>query len=135
MSPLRLWRQGVVSYLLGRMVDTLTEEFDIPQFPADPVTLKRPDLAKGIEPDKLYFFGDNAARVRGLNELDLTIDPPPDLIIEVDETSTSTPGLPIFASLGIPGGLAYQRSNPPLPPLPARRDLSGPRPEPSLPPC
>jgi Uma2 family endonuclease len=99
MSPLN--RHGNGSYLLGRMVDTLTDELDIEVFPADPVTLKRPDLAKGVEPDKLYFFGIKAARVLGKRDLDLTVDPPPDLIIEVDETSSSVPRLPIFASLGI----------------------------------
>ena len=99
MSPLK--RHGNPSYLLGRMVDTLVDEFDLPYFPADPVTLKRPDLAKGIEPDKLYFFGANSARVQGPREFDFTIDPPPDLIIEVDETSSSVPRMPIFAALGI----------------------------------
>ena len=99
MSPLR--RHGNRSYLLGRMVDTLTEEFDILVEAADPVTLKRPDLAKGVEPDKLYHFRDNAAIVQGPREFDFAVDPPPDLIIEVDETSTSVPRMPIFASLGI----------------------------------
>jgi Uma2 family endonuclease len=83
------------------MVDTLTEELDILVDAADPVTLKRPDLRKGVEPDKLYFFGAKAERVIGLRDLDLSIDPPPDLIIEVDETSTSVPRTPIFAALGI----------------------------------
>jgi Uma2 family endonuclease len=99
MSPLS--RGGNRSYILGRMVDTLTEEFDIPHFPADAVTLKRPDLAKGVEPDKLYFLRANAAKVRRLLDLDLTVDPPPDLIIEVDETFSSVPRLPIFAALKI----------------------------------
>ena len=89
MSP--RMRHGNGSYLLGRMVDTLTDELDIDVVPADPVTLKRPDLAKGVEPDKLYYFGANAARVLGLRDLDLTIDPPPVLIIEVDETSSVRP--------------------------------------------
>jgi Uma2 family endonuclease len=99
MSPLA--RHGNGSYLLGRMVDTLTDELDIDVFPADPVTLKRPDLAKGVEPDKLYHFRDNASRVVGPREFDFTVDPPPDLIIEVHETSSSVPRMPIFAALGI----------------------------------
>ena len=111
MSPLK--RHGSGSYLLGRMVDTLTEELDVRVDAADPVTLKRPDLGKGVEPDKLYFFGAKAERVMGLRDLDLSVDPPPDLIIEVDETSTSVPRMPIFAALGIlevwriKGGVLY----------------------------
>ena len=34
--------------------------------------------------------------------LDLTIDPPPDLVIEIDITSPSLNKFPIFAALGIP---------------------------------
>ena len=100
MSP--LYRHGNGSYLLGRMVDTLTEEMDIPVEHADPVTIRRPELEKGVEPDKLYHFGENAAKVRGKWDFDLTVDPPPDLIIEADVTSSSVPRLPIFAALGIP---------------------------------
>ncbi len=100
MSP--LIRHGNSAYLLGQMVDILAEELDISYLPADPVTLRRPDLNQGVEPDKLYYFGANAAKIRGKWDLDLTIDPPPDLVIEADVTSSSIPWLPIFAALGIP---------------------------------
>jgi Uma2 family endonuclease len=33
--------------------------------------------------------------------LDLSIDPPPDLVIEIDITSGSLNKLPIFAALGV----------------------------------
>jgi Uma2 family endonuclease len=97
-----LIRHGISAYLLGQMVDILVEELDISYLPADPVTLRRPDLNQGVEPDKLYYFGANVARIRGKWDLDLTIDPAPDLIIEADMTSSSIPRLPIFAALGIP---------------------------------
>jgi Uma2 family endonuclease len=84
------------------MVHELVMELDIQFEGADPVTLKRPDLGKGVEPDRLYHFGANAARVQEPREFDLTVDPPPDLVIEVDVTASSVPRLPIFASLGIP---------------------------------
>ena len=100
MSPLR--RHGKGGTLLGRMVDVLTEELDVPTQGADPVTLKRPDLIKGIEPDRLFHFGANAIAVQEDREFDFTVDPPPDLVIEVDVTSSSVPRLPIFAALGIP---------------------------------
>jgi Uma2 family endonuclease len=100
MSPLQ--EHGNRSYLLGQMVDVLVEEFDIPVVPADPVTLRREDLEKGAEPDKHYHLRDNAARVVGKRDLDLTVDPPPDLVIEADVTSRSEQRLPIFAALGIP---------------------------------
>jgi Uma2 family endonuclease len=100
MSP--TWRHNNGSYLLGWMVDILVVELDIPCEPADAVTLNRPDLEKGVEPDKLYYFRDNAPRIRGKRHIHMNIDPPPDLVIESELTSSSVPRLPIFAALGIP---------------------------------
>jgi Uma2 family endonuclease len=100
MSP--LWTHGSPGYLLGRMIDILVEELDLTYEPADPVTFRRRDLEKGAEPDKCFYFGENAARVRGKRDIVLPDDPPPDLVIEVDVTASSVQRLPIFAALGIP---------------------------------
>ena len=40
--------------------------------------------------------------MRGKKRLDLTEDPPADLVIEVDITSPSLPRLPIFFAIGVP---------------------------------
>jgi Uma2 family endonuclease len=40
--------------------------------------------------------------MRERDQLDLMIDPPPDVVIEVDITSSSTGRLPIYAELGVP---------------------------------
>lgn len=50
-----------------------------------PVTLKRP-YVQGIEPDYCFYI-QNRDRVLGKERIDLSIDPPPDLAIEVDVTS------------------------------------------------
>jgi Uma2 family endonuclease len=99
MSP--LWRHGNVSYLLGRMVDVLTEEWGLPVEAGDPVTFKRQDLDKGAEPDKCYYFGDHAASVRGKERLEMGVDPPPDLAIEADITHSSLDRLGVYAALGV----------------------------------
>ena len=44
----------------------------------------------------------SVTRFRGKTELDLTIDPPPDVVIEVDLTNPSVAKFPIFAQLGVP---------------------------------
>jgi Uma2 family endonuclease len=90
------------AYLLGRMVDALTEELDVDVTGGDTTTHKRQDLEKGAEPDKCYWLRDNARRVRGKRQLDLKTDPVPDLVIEVDVTATSLDRLKIFAALGVP---------------------------------
>jgi len=58
-------------------------------------------LARGFEPDTC-FYARNAERIRGKEEIDLTVDPPPDLVIEIDITSPSLNKLPIYAAVGVP---------------------------------
>lgn len=51
----------------------------------DPVTLKR-FQQKGLEPDHCFYI-QNRAAILGKERIDLAIDPPPDLVLEVDLTS------------------------------------------------
>lgn len=91
-----------IGYLLGRLIDVLTEELDIAMQGGGTATLRREALAKGAEPNQCYWMRDNALRMSGRKRLDLAVDPPPDLVIEVDVTSSSLPRPKIFAALGIP---------------------------------
>ena len=88
--------------MLSRMVYLLTEELEISVVGGGATTHKRLDLQKGAEPDKCFWLRENARRVRGKRSLDLTRDPPPDLVIEVDVTRTSLDRLKIFAALKVP---------------------------------
>ena len=96
-----LLKHGGASYLLGRFIDVLTEEWDVPVEAGDPVTFNRRDIGKGVEPDKCYFLGPNAALVRGKDRLVMGEDPPPDLVIEADITHSSLDRLKIYAALSI----------------------------------
>lgn len=87
---------------LARLVEIVAEETNRDFCPAGSTTFKREDLEKGVEPDSSFYFDERAAWVRGKSELDLRVDPPPDLIIEIDITRSSLPRLPIFAALGVP---------------------------------
>ncbi len=89
------------SSLLGRFVEVITEEFDLPIQSGGSTTLNREDLSRGAEPDRCYYL-DNEPLVRDKDELDLTVDPPPDLAIEVDITRSSLNRMSIYAALGIP---------------------------------
>ena len=88
-------------YLLGRMVDAITEELDIPMVGAGSTTFKSELLSRGLEPDACYYLT-NAIRLRKVPRLDPAIDPPPDLAIEVEITSPLLPRLGIYAALGVP---------------------------------
>ena len=54
-----------------------------------------------MEADECYYIA-NETRIRGKKGIDLAVDPPPDLAIEVDITSTSMGQLGIYAALGVP---------------------------------
>jgi Uma2 family endonuclease len=87
--------------LLGRLVEVITEELDIEIRSLSSATWSREDLLKGVEADECYYI-QNEAIVRGKMNIDLTIDPPPDLAIEIDISSPSLPRLPIYAALSVP---------------------------------
>jgi Uma2 family endonuclease len=85
--------------LIGDMVKILLEELDLDNECFGSSTFKRQDMAKGIEPDDCFYI-ENFARMIGKNRVDLTLDPPPDLAIEVDITSKT--GLDAYQALGVP---------------------------------
>ena len=99
MSPLprhEKWKSRI-----GRMIEIVSLERNIPVEPLGSSTFRREDIAKGLEPDESYYV-QHAQMVRGKDEFDLTVDPPPDLAVEVDITSRSIQREPIYAALGVP---------------------------------
>lgn len=89
-----------VKGLIGRLFEIFCLELDVDVASAGSTTLKRADLARGIESDECYYVSE-AARVRGKDEIDLPFDPPPDLAIEVDISRSSVNKLAICAAIGI----------------------------------
>lgn len=99
MSPSQL--HEVLKTLLARMLEILTLELNIDCQCAGSTTWKREDVERGIEPDECYYIA-SEARVRGKDQVDLLVDPPPDLAIEVDLEKPMMEKLGIYAGLGIP---------------------------------
>jgi Uma2 family endonuclease len=97
----RLLQDEAPASLLGRFVNVLTEELQLPCRGGGSVTLRRRRKRRGLEPDNCYWIG-NAAALQGRTRLDLRTDPPPDLAIEVVVTSSSLDRLSIYAALGVP---------------------------------
>lgn len=91
---------------ISNFVEILLEELDIEFCPLGSTTFKNQLMLKGIEPDSCFYIQHEAA-VRGKNRLDLTIDPPPDLALEIDITNRSHPE--IYQSLGVPELWRYER--------------------------
>jgi Uma2 family endonuclease len=74
--------------LIGRLIEAFTEEMNIEIRSLGSRTCDREDLARGLEPDQCYYV-QNEAIVRGKDQIDLRRDPPPDLAVEIDITTSS----------------------------------------------
>jgi Uma2 family endonuclease len=99
MSPLS--RHETYKQLIGRLIETIAEECGIRLLAAGSTTFHRKDVDRGLDPDRCYYFA-SAHKVRDRNRIDLAIDPPPDLAVEVDITSHSFDRFAIYAALGVP---------------------------------
>src|ERR671913_725163 len=89
-----------IAYNLGLLVAVFAEEAGADLYGAGSTTFDREDLGRGFEPDACFYVRD-AERIRGKPRIDLSLDPPPDLVIEVDITSPSLDKFPIYARLGV----------------------------------
>lgn len=99
MTPFR--QHENIGRLIGRMVETYSEVRGIEIASCASTTFKRFDLDRAFEPDESYYIA-HAELIRPRDEVDLSIDPPPDLVIEVELTSSAIKKLKLFAVMGVP---------------------------------
>lgn len=92
---------------LGDIVKVLLDEQNIDYDSSASTTLKRQDLDKGVEPDDSFYI-QNYEQVLNKDRIDLTVDPPPDLAIEVDLTSKTQAEL--YEALGVPELWRYDQN-------------------------
>ncbi|MGF1990771.1 MAG: Uma2 family endonuclease [Nostoc sp. ZfuVER08] len=72
--------------IIGNLVEILLEELDIEFWSLGSTTFDEEKMDAGVEPDDCFYI-ENEAAVRGKDRIDLTVDPPLDLAIEIDITS------------------------------------------------
>jgi Uma2 family endonuclease len=89
------------SELLGQFIQVLTDELDMPRKSAGSTTLEREDLERALESDRCYYI-ENEPLVREKHDVDLSVDPPPDLAVEVDVSRSSLNRMRIYAALRVP---------------------------------
>jgi Uma2 family endonuclease len=87
--------------LLGQFVRILARELHIPVMPMGSTTFSRQDVDKGLEADESFYLGD-LERVRDPDHIELGIDPPPDLAIEIAITRSALNRMGIYGALGVP---------------------------------
>jgi Uma2 family endonuclease len=83
MSPLP--RHGREASLIADIIKVLLDSQDRSYESFTPITMELPQVS-GIEPDYCFYI-DNWQAVVGKDRIDWQVDPPPDLVIEIDVTS------------------------------------------------
>jgi Uma2 family endonuclease len=91
----------VYKCLLGRLIEVWVDETGLPLEYGGELTLKREDVKRGVEGDECYWIT-HADQVQGRMEIDLFVDPPPDLVIESEFSTTVVNKLGIYAALRVP---------------------------------
>jgi Uma2 family endonuclease len=86
--------------LLFELVVKIARILEVDYEGAASTTFRKEKKKKGFEGDATFYFK-NVAVIRGKSDINLSIDPPPELVIEVDITHGSLPKFPIFSALGI----------------------------------
>ncbi|MDB9526353.1 Uma2 family endonuclease [Oscillatoria sp. CS-180] len=92
--------------LIGDLVKIVLDEFEMDCECFGSTTFKQEAMESGIEPDQCFYI-QNQEEMRGKRRIDLTVDPPPDLTIEVDVTSKTQ--LEAYAALGVPELWLYEK--------------------------
>jgi Uma2 family endonuclease len=90
-----------VKTTLTQVVEAVAFVSDLHYRSLGSTTFGREDLARGFDPDACFYL-DHANAIAPDRPLDLTVDPPPDLVIEVDITRSSLDKLSIYAALSVP---------------------------------
>lgn len=88
-------------FRLGLVVMTLAEELGVELRNAGATTLRREAGEQGLEADESFYIA-HVRDVLGVRDIDLTIHPPPDLVIEIDLTSSSVAKEDIYGPMGVP---------------------------------
>ncbi|MBM3224414.1 MAG: Uma2 family endonuclease, partial [Candidatus Tectomicrobia bacterium] len=99
MSPLpkhEAWADAVL-----RIVGEITRALGLKLETRGSMTMRSLWHRQGAEPDTCFYI-QNATRIIGKETLDFSIDPPPDIVVEIDVTHVSTTKFSIYATLGVP---------------------------------
>lgn len=113
-SPRLIYLRGRLTFLtkshrhewlnrsLGDFVVAIARACRVPIAYGGETTFRREDMDAGVEGDDTFYLGENAERMRGPQDIDLTIHPPPDLAIEIEVTHPANDVMPVYGQLGVP---------------------------------
>jgi Uma2 family endonuclease len=89
----------LVNRLLERIIVTSTEELGMSVISLGSTRFDQDTVGQGVEPDSCFYI-QNAQQIDV--EAPLPVDLPPDLVVEVDISSSSKARLAIYGTMGVP---------------------------------
>jgi Uma2 family endonuclease len=98
-SPSR--RHERISRLILLLVHQFCGDRGLALEPYGAATWRRKAVRKGAEPDECFYVGATASAIIGKPDIDLDVDPPPDLAVEIDIAHGSIRKLALYAALGV----------------------------------
>jgi Uma2 family endonuclease len=88
--------------VLGIFVATLCRVLKLPRKSIGSTTIKKEGWRRGLEPDECFYLGEpSVKRMKSKRRLNPDRDPPPELIVEVDITSSSDDRIEFYQRLGV----------------------------------
>jgi Uma2 family endonuclease len=99
-----------LKHLLRRLLEAWTEERGVAIAGYGSMTFKRRRFKRGLEPDECYWIV-NETQMRGRDRIDLRVDPPPDLVLEIDISRSSLDRMGIYSVMGVPEVWRYRKQS------------------------
>ena len=87
--------------MIGRFVDRISIVKNVDVLFFGSATIKKSRKITGSEPDACFYI-QNAGKIGEKIKVDFAIDPPPDVVAEIDWKHDSFYKFPIYAALGVP---------------------------------
>lgn len=93
---------GRFGNIIAKAIDAWAGERDIRIVCLGDLSCKRQDIKKGFEPDHCFYV-QNERRMWQKMKIDFTVDPPPDLAIEIEMSHSAIKKITsIYAAFGVP---------------------------------
>jgi Uma2 family endonuclease len=96
-----------VKHAVELILEFVADEFEMNLYCRGSTTFKRRDVQSGFEADSCFYI-QNESKVLGKQGIDLSIDPPPDLIVEIDISRDSLSKFAIYHSFKVPEVWLYE---------------------------
>jgi len=98
---------GRFKRLIDRLLTAWAEEMGMTMACLGSMTFKRRKHLRGLEPDQCYWFA-HEVQIRNKDRIDFHVDPPPDLVLEIDISRSSVNRMAIYGVMGVPEVWRYR---------------------------